>query len=150
MSGVFPHWSNMFVRDKFTCPSCGKCSVVDVYMSNVDSVTQDGIVLRAECYECLAFSEFRFPHWILRPLIRELSKKVPWSDPRSRCRRWGPSFTRPAVERAAWEFFPCGSVESKFVEHPILSFISRMIRSSGNPIQRRCPIIPRSGQPLAS
>nr|QDH91337.1 MAG: hypothetical protein H1Rhizo271040_000002 [Leviviridae sp.] len=125
----------MFVRNNMKCPNCGRSAATDLYLSPNFAASTVGVVLRAECFECLGFVELSVNPEIVRRWLRGLASSFPPNDIRRLPMVWS---DRPGFSPRRWlsfyrvlsEVFCPGEVNLKSLEHPILSHIVVMIRSS--------------------
>jgi hypothetical protein len=132
--------------------------VFDVYLDTTDSFERFWL-LRAECYECLAFSTQIWHLDALHLALLEATSSLPKSDRRARVWKWSlsPAASVSRVRRQAiftlfQEVFPAGAVDWNFAGLPVLSRIaSEIIGTPGDTIYDAFSVIlPSPGQPLAS
>lgn len=129
----------MLVRNNTKCPSCGKCTATDLYAPTQPSNLR-GVILRAECYECYAFSEKFVDYSVLHGWCRLLAVEAKGlADSWTLASRWtsirAVSLTlsqRGAVDKQIRLFFTSGTCLSKFVGSPTLFDIRRKLQTPGD------------------
>lgn len=133
----------MFVRNNTKCPHCGKYAAFDVYALPSPFSDPDSFIFRAECYECLGFSEREVActavkGWLL-VLAHARDLKAQFRKPRRWSHRLDHALSmteREAVARATALFFSQGSVLSELVGSSALCAISRKLMTPGDRIER--------------
>ncbi len=131
----------MFVRNNIACPFCGKAAPVDLTVDNTDSF-EDFILLRAECYECMSFSQGLISYEAAICLSLAATKLLPSRDRRKRCFRWKASYCwwkhkqRATIWTFVFELLEAGAIDWKVGELPALKELcSLLLRTSVNTIQ---------------
>jgi hypothetical protein len=147
----------MFVRNNMICPHCGRSRTFDLSVNWTDAF-DDALLIRAECFDCLAIFERPVSFATLRCAFWDVSQRLPRKDVRASARRvrpFGSSSWRDRVWviRNADTFLGPNIVDWKSAVHPTLQILCESVVGSTGSTILRCwdrVLPPALGQPLAS
>jgi hypothetical protein len=133
----------MLVRNNIKCPRCGKIAAMDIHIGPFLPFTQDRVILRAECTECLAFCERRVSWPIIRCwlilLVNEKGWYVAgtWGLPLKWSKTMPTALSRRqklAIQRSASLWFDRGMHIGDVADSHVLCDIYRKLVTSGSPL----------------